>query len=142
MSQYFLIRLPQLAEHLALPLHDQLVKDLPQPDGQDLHLLVLQGLPLLPAGHPRPGSHPVESISWHSCFWLAYNPPGNVTILMTRYVVDWYMFYKGWGDATKTDEFSEKFQMAFDSPPPLLHPLFGKSCSNFFLQRGPVQSPV
>ena len=34
----------------------------------------------------------------------------------------------GTGDNTKADEFSEKFQTAFD-PTPLI---FGKSCYNFF----------
>ena len=36
----------------------------------------------------------------------------------------------GTGGHKKMDEFSEKFQTAFD-PPPLI---FGKLCSNFFLQ--------
>ena len=41
-----------------------------------------------------------------------------------------FMFFLGTGSITKTDDFSGKFQKAFDPPPPSL--IFGKSCCNFF----------
>ena len=44
----------------------------------------------------------------------------------------------GLGGATKTDELSEKFQTAFDPPPPHL---VGKSCCKFFSSNFMLKKP-
>ena len=50
---------------------------------------------------------------------------GIVIIFSTGIIID----SLGTHFPSKTDEFSEKFQTAFDPPPPLI---FGKLCCNFF----------
>ena len=52
---------------------------------------------------------------------------------MDNLIPDFFLIWNrkellGTGDATKTDEFSGKFQTAFDLPPLI----FGKSYCNFF----------
>ena len=49
-----------------------------------------------------------------------------------------FVLHLGTGDATKTDEFLEKFQRAFDPPSSLL--ISGVSCCNFSISCS--KSPV
>ena len=70
---------------------------------------------------------------WPFDLWLLLGP--NSDLHRRRWALVAHMTWgqkclqsQGTGQATKTDEFSEKFQMAVDTSPLI----FGKLCSNFF----------